>query len=483
MSTLKNKISNWFKLLSFAGILLISSCGESFLDLAPISNANLNSYYTTESDFETAIIGVYDSWQDIIPVYWTLYTEFRSDTYDRFNLIEYEISSNSWSLFTPIDMWEALYKMISNTNIILDRIEDVSFDDESDKNTIKAEARFFRAEGYFALVRFFGAVPLIEHEITSVEALTIGRTDVDEIYSLIEEDFQYAVDNLPSEVESSEYGRITKYAAEGELARVYITLSGVVYEKDRWADALPLLKDIVYSSPYAFSETYEEIFADDGSNEKGEEIILSVLFKEGAEGEATEYASKFIGKYKESARHTVLENGVADSYESADIRKDVNIVDSYQALDLNTWIDGHWINIKFDYLWDEGSSNSGFDFPVIRYTDMYLLYAETLAEIAGSVPSESLEILNQVRRRAGLTSLNSTDVPDIETFRTAMQKERRSELMFECVRWFDLVRTGTAVDALNAIDKGADDTWLLFPIPQEEIDKVGEDILPQNPGY
>ena len=65
----------------------------------------------------------------------------------------------------------------------------------------------------------------------------------------------------------------------------------------------------------------------------------------------------------------------------------------------------------------------------------------------------------------------------------ALEKERRSELMFECVRWFDLVRTGRAVDVLKALGKNADKNWLLFPIPQTEIDKLGSNLLPQNPGY
>jgi hypothetical protein len=64
-----------------------------------------------------------------------------------------------------------------------------------------------------------------------------------------------------------------------------------------------------------------------------------------------------------------------------------------------------------------------------------------------------------------------------------MEEERRCELLFECVRWFDLVRTGRAVDVLKGIGKNASDTWLLYPIPQTEIDKMGKDKLPQNPGY
>ncbi|QGY42568.1 RagB/SusD family nutrient uptake outer membrane protein [Maribellus comscasis] len=470
-------------LVTICIIAMLSACNESFLDLAPISQANVNSFYKTQSDFETAIVSVYDSWQNIVPGDWTRMTEFRGDTYHRFNYVEYEISSNIWLLNSTLSYWKNFYKVVSNANIILDKIDNINSFEETTKNRIKAEARFFRAEAYFALVRFFGAVPLVKHEINSIEALDIGRTDVFEIYNLIEDDFKFAIDNLPEIVSDQEYGRVTKYAAEGELARVFITLSGKVYNQNRWAEAKPLLEDILFNSPYEFAETYQEIFADDGSNEKGKEIIFSILFKAGNEGEATSYANAFIGKFGEVARHVQFENGLVESYESGDIRKDVNIVDNYLALDINQWIDGHWINVKFDYLYDIGSKNSGMDWPMLRYTDAYLLYAEALAEISGNVPEQSLEILNKVRNRAGLNLLTQIDIPDINAFRMAMEKERRCELMFECVRWFDLVRTGRAVEVLNALGKNADDTWLLFPIPQSEIDKVGSDILPQNPGY
>lgn len=465
-------------------ILLLSSvipfsCSNEFIDLAPISDANVASFYKTQADFETAIIGVYSIWGNEFQTRWTEYNEFRGDTYTYTGISYQEISENMFTTNTTLGFWTELYKIISNSNTILDKIDNVEFDEEV-KSQIKAEARFFRAEAYFALVRFFGAVPLTEHETSSTEAMSIGRTDVETIYDLIEDDYMFAVNNLPVIVSTSDYGRITKYAAEGELARVYITLSGKVHNKNRWADAKPLLEDVLFNSPYSFADTYEEIFAKDGSNEKGKEIILSAIFKAGND-RGSQYNYQFCGLYGNILAGTYFEEGVLESYEAGDIRKDVNIQVGF------TTIDGIYsdmpTNVKFAYGYDPTYKNSGVDFPILRYTDAYLLYAETLAEIANGVPTQSLEILNEVRNRAGLTSKTAVDIPDLASFRLAMEKERRSELMFECVRWFDLIRTGRAVAALQAIGKNADDTWLLFPIPQYEIDIVGEEILPQNPGY
>lgn len=478
---MKNKISNKIMTLFILGIMIVStSCDESFIDLSPISNANVNTFYKTQSDFETAVIAVYAEWQNLFSTQWTEFNEFRGDTYTHIQYSYYEISENQILPNTTAPMWNRLYSIIAKANIILDKIDAVATFDEPTRNRIKAEARFFRAEAYFALVRFFGAVPLVVHETTSEEALNIGRTPVLDIFKVIEEDYRFAVDNLPPTVSDANYGRITKYAAEGELARVYITLSGKVYNTNRWADAKPLLEDILFNSPYKFSATYQEIFSKSGSNEKGEEIILSALFKAGSQGESSEYLNQFCGLY--NGFTVTLESGVLESFEAGDLRKDVSIATTYTNL-LNGGVYNNPTNIKFNYKYDMSVKNSGNDFPVLRYTDAYLLYAETLAEIANSVPSQSLDILNKVRNRAGLPSLTTTDVPNIAAFRMAMEKERRSELMFECVRWFDMVRTGRAVDLLKAIGKNADDTWLLFPIPQTEIDKVGATILPQNPGY
>ncbi len=473
------KITKYIK----AGLLLLVlslqvSCDESFIELAPISNANVNSFYKSPADFETAIMGVYNQWQSVYNTRWTEYNEFRADTYTHVQYSYYEIAENIFTLNTTAGFWNELYKVITFSNIILDRIEGVEFENSSDKDRIKAEAAFFRAEAYFALVRFFGPVPLIVHETNSKDALKVGRTPVTTIFDQIEEDYLYAVANLPTTIDPSEYGRISKFGAQGELARVYVTLSGAVYNEDRWSDAVPLLEDVLFNSPFDFADTYEEIFAEDGSGEKGKEVVLSAVFKAGGEGEASNYNRQFVGRY---GGHPVFENGVYESFETDDVRRDINIALDY--ISLEGALITETTNVKFDWGYDIGTGTSGLDFPILRYTDAYLLYAEAKAEIAGNVPTESLDILNKVRTRAGLTALTTTDIPNLNSFRTAMQKERRSELMFECVRWFDMVRTGTAVEILTDLGKPADNTWLLFPIPQIEIDIIGKSVLPQNLGY
>jgi hypothetical protein len=209
-------------------------------------------------------------------------------------------------------------------------------------------------------------------------------------------------------------------------------------------------------------------------------MICSVVFREGPGGNHTNY-HLFIGLYRRGT--PPFEPGLVDSYEEGDIRKGVNIASGYTMLDGLVVNDD--TNIKFEYNFDASTNTHGADWPVLRYTDAYLLYAETLAELAGSVPALSLDILNKVRNRAGLPSMTTTEVPDIAAFRMALERERHAELMFECARWFDLVRWGRAVDVLRTLPAkvNVNETWLLFPIPQSQIDIVGDKLLPQNPGF
>ena len=128
----------------------------------------------------------------------------------------------------------------------------------------------------------------------------------------------------------------------------------------------------------------------------------------------------------------------------------------------------------------------GNDQILLRYADVLLMYAEALNEISydASEGSVALKQLNDVRERAGISTLTSADVPNKETFKKAILDERQREFPYEGHRWFDLVRMGYAKQALSAEGIDVQDYQLLFPIPQTEIEKIGNSsILWQNPGY
>src|SRR5690606_4579316 len=128
------------------------------------------------------------------------------------------------------------------------------------------------------------------------------------------------------------------------------------------------------------------------------------------------------------------------------------------------------------------SGGSAKSFPILRYSDILLMYAEALNETSGPV-TEAYDALNSVRIRAGLEPLTGLTK---EAFREAVWLERRLELCFEGHRWFDLVRTGNLVSAvLNETsfsrNPRIDAHHALYPIPQREMDANSN--LVQNNGY
>ncbi len=456
--------------------LLLQSCDESFINLAPISSANVNSFYKSDQDFETAIVGVYDVFQSVNSTMWTEYLEFRGDTYTHTQYGYQEISNNTFTPNTTATMWNAMYRMINYSNAILSRTESITFNDETVKKKVTGEALFFRAYAYFALARIFGDVPLVTREVSGAEALQIGKSPLRDVYAQIVEDLTQSKELLPATIGTSQQGRVSKYAAAGILARVYITMSGYPLKENRWKEAKPLLEEIMNSGHFVFSPSYKDIFRFE--NEINDEIVLSAKFRSGGIGESTQYQRQFNAQYTQNP--PIIEPGAYESYEAGDIRREANI--ALQFTNLQGSVISGQNNAKFAYGYDLASGESGMDFPLLRFTDVMLMYAEALSESDAAVVPESILLLNQVRDRAGLPELVPANIPDMMTFRQVVQRERRSELMFECVRWFDLVRTETAVEALRATGKNANENWLLFPLPQSEIDKMGG-LLQQNPGY
>ena len=117
------------------------------------------------------------------------------------------------------------------------------------------------------------------------------------------------------------------------------------------------------------------------------------------------------------------------------------------------------------------------NFIVIRLADMYLIRAEALAKGPAPDPNQIKADLNTVRTRAGLSGITSNSIDQLIS---AIEKERRVEFAFEGQRWFDLVRTGRAVDVLFNVTSI---NQTLFPIPFDELQTNKDPGMFQNPGY
>ena len=129
---------------------------------------------------------------------------------------------------------------------------------------------------------------------------------------------------------------------------------------------------------------------------------------------------------------------------------------------------------------------------MLQFEVVMLMYAEVLNDESGSVPPLALTLLNQIRTRSGLAAFTATspEVANKNAFRAAILKERKYEFVMEGQRWFDLVRTGTALSVMNQFKKDTnvpigrelDEHDLLFPIPLLEL-RINPGFWEQNPGY
>jgi len=161
--------------------------------------------------------------------------------------------------------WTRLYSALNTVNTAVGRIPDSPLDDNT-KTLRLAEVRFLRAFYLWHIVETWGGVHLSLEEVTSVQ-FTATRSSVDEFYAQIFEDLQFAMDNLPST--TSQYGRVTKPAAEAFAARMHLT-------RGNYTEAANLSKKVIDSYGFALVPNYEELW--DIANVRNSEAIWTVNF-------------------------------------------------------------------------------------------------------------------------------------------------------------------------------------------------------------
>lgn len=458
------------KLLLFGFLLAATTaCQKDFLDLKPQSQPNAANFYKTASDFGNAVNGAYDALQSPNQYGSNFNTllEARGD-----NVFDNDPSSNAGLRYNidrfiePTtntllrDTWGSLYDGINRANLILDNIDGVTFD-ATLKNRYKGEAQFIRALSYFNLVRMWGKVPLVLKATTTTEARAYVRNEVSEVYAAIEKDLSDAATNLPASYTGADVGRATANAAKGLLGKVYVT-------QKKYPQAVAVLKDLVGGTTNRLLPNVADVFA--VANKNNAEILFAVKFKKGGllgEGHGQWYGTS-IGDN--------IESSLRAAYPAGDARL---------ALTQQVSVPSTINKVPRKYYDELSATNDvGNDFPVLRFADVLLLYAEALNEVGYQADGEAFRVLNLVRSRAGAPVYTASQLATQEGFRNAVIAERRLELALEGDRWFDLVRTGRAVDALKATNITVPANRLVYPIPQSEIEVYNNPTsFPQNPGY
>jgi len=502
--------------------LISSSCNEDFIDLVPEDQQSSETFFQTEAQFRQAVTAAYTPLRDLlVNDYFT--AEMRSDNthyeYYAINRGTAYTQRETIADFTddPTDAYSNAvyfhcYTGISRANIVIGRLAGATID-EAAKNDIEGQARFIRALNYFKLVRHFGEVPLYLTEVTKASEAFLPRASVDNVYAQIIADAQNAIENLSGPAAFPQTGQATKGAATMLLAEVYMT-------RKEYAQAEALLKTLE-SMGYHLLADYTAVFAT--VNKNSVESIFEVQYQQGAQGGQQ---SDFIYLFLPRTKSTALITGVAtnntgtggwntptqdmiNAYEPGDKRKEASIgiaEGSYDASNIftisaNKSVSNYTpaagkIGVPYikKYLNPHTiADNTDDNWPIYRYADALLLLAESQNE--QHRPGEALTYLNIVRDRAfgaGVATITTTDEREL---RDIIAHERRVELAFENHRWHDLVRTGKAIEVMNAHGIQMKKLYsyllpttyqvttdkLLYPIPQSERDLNLD--LTQNPGY
>jgi tetratricopeptide (TPR) repeat protein len=402
---------------------------------------------------------------------------------------------------TLTDLWQSSYEGINRANYMHQYKTTNSAGETIDfagKEALYGEIYFLRAYYYFSLVKMFGDVPLfVDKRLTIDESKTLIRSPKADVYAQIEKDLTNAIAVLP--VIQTEKGRVTKYAAQALLGKVYLY-------QNKFAEAAPVLENVITSNAFNLVTDFGSIFLPSGEN--GPESVFEIQYTNTAPTYDWGHPTRGQGNlsvqqcgirglngsaampYSPGWSTNLPTQNLAAAYTAGDKRKAVTVLDIENYKNSNpsfnvTYQVAPYKNTGLynqKYLPRKGETsgqielNYSNNFRTIRYADVLLMAAEANNKISNDTKAQTY--LNLVRQRA--FGDNAHDITQTgAALYDAILNERRLELAMEGERFFDLVRTGKAGAVLGPLGFVAG-KHELFPIPQQEIDISA---LTQNPGY
>lgn len=480
----------------FALALLLGTTGCSdLLDKEPPSAISDGSFWTGEGDAMLALTGCYRfqtgwSHDDFATPQGLLYLDFAGGNgTEKENFSTLMASSNTAATNSNLRWyWGNAYIQIAKYNTFLENIIDCPMD-ETKKECWSSEVKCLRAYFLFNLAFYYKDVPMPLKTLTVEEANSISQTPQSEVYSQVENDLKAAIDKLPAEYSSDEYGRFTKGAAKVLLSRLYLA-------QERWMDAVTILRSVIDSGIYELDrrngdDSYDKLFQIGG--EYSPETVFCImgvkdlytnsryqyLYPEAAYGGWHQFSP-----YNELVKEYFCTDGrdikTSEVYDENDpyANRDLRLYASIFLPPLGSYPGTKYNDIIYDCFKGANTSDSYNKFalfngycpkkgcdpsitnnlgatptytPIMRYAEVLLSYLEALNESQpGAVDQSVLDLtINDIRDRVNLVSLKKADMATQEQVREAVRKERRVELAFEGLRYYDVLRWRIAEKELN----------------------------------
>ena len=417
---------NKFNIL-IAMLVCLNICGCSdFLEEDPKGKLTTDNFYNSESDARQAINGVYrrlsDSWVTGYNI-----KQIPNDLLKRASWDEASGLSNftygSENTYIA-GMWQNHYAVIKDCNSVIDN---VTTNKEKINNWERyvGQAHGIRAFLYFDLVRWFGDVPLVLTDTKSLDGLEVTRTPQKEVFRQIIEDFEYCISHTMDKGDTSkgyQYGRLTKDACHGFLAKVYLWLGSVAQRDgkeilgnaaDNFEKSLEHSSAVIQGGRYKLVDYYPDVFNAKTRDKAPDEVLWCV---QGLTGDDTgtwtgmmfgirgnqnlggswdnisssDYhrmmyePSDSIRRLWNCPRMTIQDDGTLWGWDYKmywDTRGDQKLSEATENNNWLQWSIGKFRRYPLADLSSYNYTNFGMDEPLLRYADVLLMYAEAYNEV------------------------------------------------------------------------------------------------------
>ncbi len=432
MKTIRN-------ILALGCLLSFTAC-EDYLETVPTDFLSPSNYYRTEQQLEFARAGVYSTMGDNAFYGHQAHYLYAWDA-DIAYMNRFTLTTGPWNYFYSTadnynaSYWTSLYNGINRANIVLANVDNNPEIDQKKRDVIRGECLFLRGFYYFMLVQYYGGVPIRTEPTLSVEDVDIPRATVKETYDRIVEDMTQAEPLVPEITELGFGGAVSKSAVRGLLARVNLTMAGEpLNDQSRYAQARDWAKKVMDNGGHALNPSYPQVFI----NLAGDKYDIKENIWE------VEFWGNLLDQYREATGLGYINGprsvatsatGRADAYmwitakyydvyEPGDLRKWFNIaLFTYNNSPINgektflslpttqaekyRLVPAKWRREYETYL--PKGLRTPINFPILRYSDVLLMYAEAENAINGPT-AEVIEAVNQVRRRAWSKGVNNIEL-------------------------------------------------------------------------
>lgn len=461
--------------------LTLSSCSD-FLETTPADFLSPANYYETEEQLNFALNGVYDIlgqravYGDALIS--RMGTEADEGFYNVSSFAGTQVYNHSTADTYVLNLWQLLYDGINRANVLIENVSKPQMD-EVKRNDILGQAKFLRAYYHFLLVSNWGDVPLMMKATSSANQTNIERTPQKQVYEAILKDMEEAEALVLPATTVGFGGKINKSAVRGILARVCLYMAGnPVNDASKYEEARKWSKMIIDENVHSLNPSYQDVFINYAADKYDiKESIWEVEFWGNTSGPYREGGRVGINTGMPNPNTAAYAYGfiqttakLFNSYGSTkDLRRDWAIAPfryqsqgtikaNWNATQIYERHCGKWRR-EYEVVSPKSMNDSPQNFPLLRYSDVLLMYAEAENEVSGPT-AEAYEAINQVRKRAygkllaGATNVNEANAPaglSKKDFAEYIQTERSRELCFEGLRKFDLIRWGILGSTLKEL--------------------------------